>query len=185
MTTSTKSVMLSTPEFLTIRDEIPTAELPILVLALIFSPNALTQPYLKLMLLLCLRILPQCLSLSSWLPNSRNILTFKLLSSPLIQFYLVSSGEFRLLMDLVKVGSSIRTNHSQLSNWTPTRLNGPELLKVPIFVSSTHQAVLLSLMLGTLQFSLRVMMDSALLISTSRSTKTVGSRFHQSGSMET
>lgn len=100
------------------------------------------------------------------------------------QFYLVSSGEFRLLMDLVKVGSSIRTNHSQLSNWTPTRLNGPELLKVPIFVSSTHQAVLLSLMLGTLQFSLRVMMDSALLISTSRSTKTVGSRFHQSGSME-
>jgi hypothetical protein len=33
-----------------------------------------------LMLLLCLRILPQCLSLSSWLQKSRNILTFKLLS---------------------------------------------------------------------------------------------------------
>ena len=80
VTTSTMLVMLSTPEFLTIRDEIPTAELPILVLALIFSPNALTQPYLKLMLLLCLGILPQCLSLSSWLQKSRNILTFKLLS---------------------------------------------------------------------------------------------------------
>ncbi len=61
-----------------------------------------------------------------------------------------------MLMDLVKVGSSIRTKASQLRHWTPMRLNGPELLKVPIFVSSTLQAVLLSLMLGTLQFSHRV-----------------------------
>lgn len=84
-----------------------------------------------------------------------------------------------MLMDLVKVGSSIRTKASQLRPLTPTKLNGPELLKVPIFVSSTLQAVLLSLMLGTLQFSHRVTTDPACLISTSHTTKTVGSRFHQ------
>ena len=89
-----------------------------------------------------------------------------------------------MLMDLVKVGSSIRTNPSHFRIWTPTRLVGPELLKVPIFVSSTLQAVLLSLMLGTIQFSHRVRMESEHLISTSRTTKTVGSRFHQSGSEE-
>ena len=50
--------MLSTLEFLTIRDATPIAQLPTSVLALIFSLNALTLPYLKLTLLLCLRIWP-------------------------------------------------------------------------------------------------------------------------------
>ena len=126
-----------------------------------------------------IRLLPRCLSLSSSNPNTQityGTITFKPIILTAILFH-VSSGEFRLLMDLVKVGTSIRTMMIPEPESQRMKLDGPKLLWVPILGSITKEAVLTLLMHGT-----SILLRSVpylILISTSHSTKTGGSRFQQ------